>query len=52
MQLGLATAWIDRRHGKRGWGATPPPARAPRFDFRFDSLAAVRAHAAEAATNR
>lgn len=27
--LGLATAWIDRRHGKAGSGATPPAEASP-----------------------
>lgn len=37
---GLATAWIDRRAGKAGSGATPIPANAPKPDRRFDSMAA------------
>jgi 2-haloacid dehalogenase len=42
---GLATAWIDRRHEAQGWGATPPPPREARIDFRFTSMAAmVQAH--------
>lgn len=42
---GLACAWIDRRHDKDGWGATPAPASVVEVDFRFDSLAAlVEAH--------
>jgi 2-haloacid dehalogenase len=36
---GLATAWIDRRAGKAGSGATPLPANAPEPDWRFTSLA-------------
>lgn len=36
---GLARAWIDRRHGKAGGGATQLPAVPPRVDFRFRSLA-------------
>ena len=28
-QLGMATAWIDRRHDKPGFGATPPAAATP-----------------------
>jgi 2-haloacid dehalogenase len=44
-RIGLATAWIDRRHAARGWGATVPPPGTPKFDFRFESLAAlVAAH--------
>ena len=37
--IGLATAWIDRRHGQAGGGATVIPAEIPRLDFRFTSLA-------------
>jgi 2-haloalkanoic acid dehalogenase type II len=37
--LGLASAWIDRRHGATGWGATAPPPRGVRYDFCFRSLA-------------
>ena len=37
--VGMASAWIDRRHDKNGWGATPPPAAEIAVDFRFDSLA-------------
>jgi len=47
-QCGLASAWIDRRHANEGWGATKPPGEAPRYDFRFDSMAAlVQAHQKE-----
>lgn len=40
-KLGLSTAWIDRRHAISGWGATVPPPGTPKYDFRFDSLAAL-----------
>ncbi len=47
-QAGLATAWIDRRHERAGWGATMPPPADATYDFRFESLAAmVAAHQAE-----
>lgn len=39
-RLGLASAWIDRRHASDGWGATMPPPGTPKIDFRFDSMAA------------
>lgn len=42
-QLGLASAWIDRRYAVAGWGATVPPATTPKFDFRFESMAAMAA---------
>lgn len=42
---GLASAWIDRRHAEEGWGATPQPPGAPKYDFRFESMAALtKAH--------
>jgi hypothetical protein len=44
----LASAWIDRRHAANGWGATMPPPGTPKYDFRFESLAAlVAAHQKE-----
>jgi 2-haloalkanoic acid dehalogenase type II len=36
--IGLASAWIDRRHAAGGWGATVPVAGDVRYDFRFPSL--------------
>jgi 2-haloacid dehalogenase len=45
--LGLASAWIDRRHGIGG-GATPPAGASVHYDFHFTSLAElVEAHRAE-----
>jgi 2-haloacid dehalogenase len=41
--LGLASAWIDRRQGAEGWGATPAPEKAPHYDFRFASLSELAA---------
>jgi 2-haloacid dehalogenase len=34
----LATAWIDRRDSRDGWGATLPLADRPAYDFRFVTL--------------
>ncbi len=48
-RLGLATAWIDRRHGQAGWGATPAPAEEVEVTFRFTSLGEM-ASAREALT--
>jgi 2-haloacid dehalogenase len=46
--FGLASAWIDRRHDREGFGATMPPPSGAAYDFRFPSLAAMaEAHAAE-----
>jgi 2-haloacid dehalogenase len=43
-QMGLASAWIDRRHEQGGWGATMP-APGSSYDFRFTSMAdMVKAH--------
>jgi 2-haloacid dehalogenase len=42
--LGLATVWIDRRHGRRGSGATPPAEAEP--DATFPTMAAFAAVAA------
>ena len=43
--VGLASAWIDRRHDQASWGATMPPPEGAGFDFRFTSMAAmVAAH--------
>jgi 2-haloacid dehalogenase len=36
---GLARAWIDRRFGKEGSGATAKVAKPPKVDFHFKSLA-------------
>jgi 2-haloacid dehalogenase len=47
-RCGLHSAWIDRRQGSGGWGATPPPEEAVHYDFRFASLAELAAaHQAE-----
>ncbi len=44
-RAGLASCHIYRRAGKKGFGATMPPATMPRCDFRFESMAAlVEAH--------
>jgi 2-haloacid dehalogenase len=47
-EFGLAGAWIDRRHGEQGWGATMPPPGTPTYNFKFNSMMEmVRAHQAE-----
>ena len=38
-RMGLASAWIDRRHDQEGWGATVKPSGTPRYDFHFTSMA-------------
>jgi 2-haloalkanoic acid dehalogenase type II len=47
--LGLASAWIDRRHGATGWGASAPPPQGVHYDFHFNSLAELAEAALSAA---
>ncbi len=37
--LGLRAVWVDRRHGRAGWGATPPPSGSAEPDLTVRSLA-------------
>ena len=47
-RMGIASAWIDRRHDKPGGGATIVPDPMPHYDFRFTSMRALAdAHRAE-----
>ncbi|MGQ0675293.1 MAG: haloacid dehalogenase type II [Rhodospirillales bacterium] len=39
--LGMTSAWIDRRAGKPGAGATAPLANPPKVQFRFKTMAAL-----------
>jgi 2-haloacid dehalogenase len=49
-RAGLASAWIDRAHATKSWGATVPPPETPHYDFRFESMAALaEAHKSECA---
>ena len=44
-KMGLASAWIHRRDGKEGFGATHVPENMPKYDFRFTSMASMaKAH--------
>jgi 2-haloacid dehalogenase len=36
---GLPSIWIDRRHDRAGWGATPEPSGEWTYDLKFDSMA-------------
>jgi 2-haloacid dehalogenase len=48
--LGLASAWIDRRHSSGGFGATMAPPAGANYDVRFTSLGEfAAAHRAEQA---
>ena len=42
-RAGLPTVWINRRHGRPGWGATPEPPAPVRPDWEFPSMAAFAA---------
>lgn len=45
---GLKSAWIYRRHGDTGFGATMTPEKMPSYDFRFNSMGdMVKAHQQE-----
>jgi putative hydrolase of the HAD superfamily len=36
---GLPSVWINRRHDRPGWGATPAPTDAWSYDLEFNSMA-------------
>jgi 2-haloalkanoic acid dehalogenase type II len=42
-RAGLPTAWINRRHARPGWGATPEPPAPVTPDWEFPSMAALAA---------
>jgi 2-haloalkanoic acid dehalogenase type II len=44
-QAGLRTVWINRRHDRPGWGATPAPPAPVIPDWEFPSMAAFAAAA-------
>lgn len=39
-RAGLRTVWINRRHDRPGWGATPAPPAEVTPDWEFPSMAA------------
>lgn len=47
-RAGIQSVWINRRHGREGWGATPPPAGEVAYAAEYRSLAEL-ADAADAA---
>jgi 2-haloacid dehalogenase len=51
-RAGLATVWINRRHDRPGWGATPAPAGAWSYDLEFRSLGELAAAADTAFADR
>ncbi|HET8795666.1 MAG TPA: haloacid dehalogenase type II [Arthrobacter sp.] len=46
-QAGLPGVWINRRHNRPGWGATPDPGEDVRPDWEFESMADFAAAATE-----
>jgi 2-haloalkanoic acid dehalogenase type II len=50
-KIGLASAWVHRRHAQQGFGATHPPETMPHYDFRFTSMSEMaQAHQKELQT--
>jgi 2-haloacid dehalogenase len=47
-RAGLRSVWINRRHDRPGWGATPEPAEAWTYDLELTSLAELAAAAERA----
>ena len=45
-RAGLPTVWINRRHGRPGWGATPEPSAPVTPHWEFPSMSAFAAAAA------
>ena len=46
-RYGLASVWINRRHDRSGWGATPEPDEEYSYGLEFPSMAAFAAAARE-----
>ena len=46
-RYGLASAWINRRHDRPGWGATPEPNEEYSYAMEFPSMADFTAAARE-----
>ncbi len=46
-RYGLASVWINRRHGRPGWGATPEPAEEFSYALEFPSMETFAAAARE-----
>jgi 2-haloacid dehalogenase len=50
-KAGLASVWVNRRHDRPGWGATPAPSEAWSYDLEVRSLAELAAAADAAFAN-
>ena len=46
-RYGLASVWLNRRHDRQGWGATPEPTEGFSYAMEFPSMAAFAAAARE-----
>jgi 2-haloacid dehalogenase len=51
-QAGLAMVWVNRRHDRPGWGATPEPSEAWSYDLELRSLGELAAAADTAFAGR
>jgi 2-haloacid dehalogenase len=51
-KAGLASVWVNRRHDRPGWGATPAPSEAWSYDLEVRSLAELAAAADAAFADR
>ena len=51
-KAGLASVWINRRHDRPGWDATPEPSEAWSYDLELSSLAELAATADAAFAGR
>jgi 2-haloacid dehalogenase len=49
---GIRSVWINRRHDRPGWGATPEPSEAWTYDLEFPSMATFAAAADAAFADR
>ncbi len=45
---GLASVWINRRHDRPGWGATPEPSGEYSYDLEYPTMEAFAAAARKA----
>ena len=48
---GLPSVWMNRRHGRAGWGATPEPSEPWSYDLEFTSMAAFADAVEQAVTS-
>ena len=51
-QFGLDSVWINRRHDRPGWGATPEPEQPWSYDAQYTSMAELAAAVQQAHTSQ